>query len=444
MGAVVSLVGESMLSFRVNQGLLLNEYTRKFDTCRTKDLQLDWDPIADENDDIARIMVTVRDVTELRKIQLAAKESRDALEILSILQSHDRADILDYMEEFRRLAHAVDEIIPTKTDTMELFDLQTVLRHVHTQKGNSRALNFQKIADLIHEFEEYIINLGQGNITAREFAEVYAKHCMARDAAFAGLRLAYQRFYSRIDAGEEKSLRLIGELKTSVLGLVDGGSIKEALKLTLARYESTSMDQVINAAAVGLAQCALRQQKEEPSLSIEGGELRLLAAHVPAVRSAFVHILSNCLDHGIEPAEARSNAGKDLKGTIRVKLKSDANAVFITIGDDGAGLDLERISIRGKELGLLKSSAKPDDMQTAELIFASSLSTALIVTQSSGRGVGMDAVRKTFAELGGSITIVFIGQRKESHQEFQFLIELPLSIMLTSRGESLQRTRMAA
>ena len=56
----------------------------------------------------------------------------------------------------------------------------------------------------------------------------------------------------------------------------------------------------------------------------------------------------------------------------------------------------------------------------------------------------MDAVRKTFAELGGSITIVFIGQRKESHQEFQFLIELPLSIMLTSRGESLQRTRMAA
>lgn len=142
---------------------------------------------------------------------------------------------------------------------------------------------------------------------------------------------------------------------------------------------------------------------------------------------ALVHLLRNAADHGLEPPEVRERNGKPRKGTIRLSAYASGGHVYLEVADDGAGIDRDRVlnSAIGKGLVDERSAQNWTDAQVYDLLFASGFSTAEKVSDISGRGVGLDAVRGKVESLGGDIRVESV-----PGQGTTFVIELPLTLAI--------------
>ena len=171
---------------------------------------------------------------------------------------------------------------------------------------------------------------------------------------------------------------------------------------------------------------AAKETGKSVRLDIVGGGVEVDRGVLDRMTPAFEHLVRNCVTHGIEAPAARSAAGKEATGAIIVALSQEGNEVGVEFRDDGAGLDLERIRAKGLALGLLDASAPASDADLANLIFAPGFSTATVVTELSGRGVGMDVVRSEVNAIGGRIeTATAAGQGTS------FKLVLPLTTAVT-------------
>ncbi len=144
---------------------------------------------------------------------------------------------------------------------------------------------------------------------------------------------------------------------------------------------------------------------KEIELTTEGAEAELDKTVIERLGDPLVHLIRNSIDHGIEPPRDREAAGKPRQGTIRLSAVHSGANVLIRIADDGAGLDPQVIRAKGVEKGLIAADADLSEQELFALLFAPGFSTAKKITSVSGRGVGMDVVRKTIDALRGSIDI---------------------------------------
>lgn len=136
-----------------------------------------------------------------------------------------------------------------------------------------------------------------------------------------------------------------------------------------------------------------------------GEDTELDKTMIERLADPLVHLIRNSVDHGLESAEKRLAAGKSAKGTVRLSAVYAGAEVAISVIDDGAGLNAERIRAKAEEAGLLAPDAKIPDSELWQMIFAPGFSTAKEVTSLSGRGVGMDVVKRTIDGLRGSIDV---------------------------------------
>ncbi len=146
-------------------------------------------------------------------------------------------------------------------------------------------------------------------------------------------------------------------------------------------------------------------QGKQARLVVEGGEVEVDTSVVERVRDPILHMVRNALDHGVEPPEARRAAGKDPVATLTLRAFHDAGSMVLEVCDDGAGLDRARIARKAAALGLLGDPERATDEELTQAIFAPGLSTSEAVTEVSGRGVGMDVVRRGVEALRGSATV---------------------------------------
>ncbi len=144
---------------------------------------------------------------------------------------------------------------------------------------------------------------------------------------------------------------------------------------------------------------------KEIEMTTEGAETELDKTVIERLNDPMVHLIRNCIDHGIEKPEVREAAGKPRQGTVRLAAVHSGDSVMLTIEDDGAGLDREAILAKAVEKGLVAPNAELPDQEIYNLIFAPGFSTASKVTSVSGRGVGMDVVKRAIDALRGSIAI---------------------------------------
>jgi two-component system chemotaxis sensor kinase CheA len=170
-----------------------------------------------------------------------------------------------------------------------------------------------------------------------------------------------------------------------------------------------------------------RSLGKEISLIIEGGETELDRTVIDEIGDPLVHLLRNCVDHGIEAAEVRTAKGKPAEGTIRVRAFQKGNSVIVTISDDGKGINVQAVADKAVSLGLISAEelAEKSEDEMVELIFLPGLSTAEKVSDVSGRGVGMDAVLAKIHELKGSVHL-----ETENDVGTEITITLPLTLAI--------------
>jgi two-component system chemotaxis sensor kinase CheA len=142
------------------------------------------------------------------------------------------------------------------------------------------------------------------------------------------------------------------------------------------------------------------------NLLVSGQETEMDRNVIEEISDPLVHILRNAIDHGIEDEEIRRNAGKEQSGTVSLDAKYEGNEIWISVKDDGAGLNRERILDKAEERGILTAERESmTDAEVWQLVLAPGFSTAEQVTEVSGRGVGMDVVKRNIEKLRGKIDI---------------------------------------
>lgn len=167
------------------------------------------------------------------------------------------------------------------------------------------------------------------------------------------------------------------------------------------------------------------QLGKKVELKLSGEHTELDKTVLEKMSDPLVHLVRNALDHGIEMPQQRVAEGKPEVGLLKLHAFHQSGSIIIQISDDGAGIDLEKVSQKAKRLGLIHSEENLTDEQLYEFIFHPGLSTATQVSDLSGRGVGMDVVRRNIRALGGTIDV-----KSKRGKGSTFNIRLPLTLAI--------------
>jgi two-component system chemotaxis sensor kinase CheA len=192
---------------------------------------------------------------------------------------------------------------------------------------------------------------------------------------------------SELSESTSRLSRLVEEIRDSALQLrmVQIGS-------TFARFQRVVRD-------------VSRQTGKDIRLVVSGGETELDKTLVELINDPLTHLVRNAIDHGIESSQVRLERGKPAQGTVRLDAYHDSGSVVIEVTDDGCGLDRERILAKARERGLVAPDAELSEREVFALVFEPGFSTAERVTNLSGRGVGMDVVKRNVHAIRGEVEI---------------------------------------
>jgi two-component system chemotaxis sensor kinase CheA len=168
-----------------------------------------------------------------------------------------------------------------------------------------------------------------------------------------------------------------------------------------------------------------RELGKEVDLVIQGAATEMDKTVLDQLNDPLVHLVRNCLDHGLEPPAVRVAAGKPPRGTLRLSAEQKGDRVWIRVSDDGRGLDPAKIRAKAIDRGLLAATATPTEAELFQLIFLPGFSTADVVSKLSGRGVGLDVVKKRIELLRGTVELTSrLGQGTEIR------LSLPLTLAI--------------
>ncbi|MCL1505030.1 chemotaxis protein CheA [Xanthomonas nasturtii] len=242
----------------------------------------------------------------------------------------------------------------------------------------------------------------------------------ARPAADAGARNSDARSI-RVDADKlDRMIDLVGELiiavsstnanaqRTGDAQLLESASIlaglvedvrESALQLRMVKIGGTfsRFQRVVHDVA--------RELDKDIALVVAGEDTELDKSVVEKIGDPLTHLVRNAMDHGIEPADVRVARGKPARGTVGLNAYHDSGSIVIQITDDGGGLNRDRILAKALERGLIEPGRQPTDREVFAMIFEPGFSTAEKVTNLSGRGVGMDVVKRNITALRGTVDI---------------------------------------
>lgn len=344
-------------------------------------LELRYRPLRDAQKRLRSIVLVGRDITrELQAQQRAEDNNLRAEMILTVLKNPTG------FREFQEFARTV--LIGMRDGRFR--DMSSLRMDLHTLKGNAGMFRIVTLSEEIHRVEQ-------------ELRQMNAQHLTDADRA-------------RISALSVEMLGVVDAWLTAEKDFLElASSLRESARWDLGRYLETF------SSVVAVTAKRLRKNvRFEVTADQSGFEVPLPKGHAPAPLRTLVHVLNNAIDHGIEIPEIREDRGKPVTGVISVRYSSAGEGkVGIRIRDDGAGISREalRRALARKNVSLPPSLSDHDLFQ---YVFHEGLSTREEVTEISGHGVGMSAVKAAVENAGGHVEVV-----KSDRQGTEIFIELP-------------------
>ncbi|WP_233849303.1 ATP-binding protein [Paraburkholderia sp. HD33-4] len=452
--ALHACIGEDGMNFEFNQHLLVNEIAKPMADGRVKTLDLSWSAITDEHDVVLRLMLCVRDVTELRALAAEAGEQKRRLEMIGEILAVSQEKFHHFVESATGFISENERIIrqhhePSHEAVAELF------RNMHTVKGNARTYSLQHLTGIVHETEQRYDALRRADNSETWDQQLLIEDLQRVKAALETYATINEVSLGRKGPGQsgavDRYLMVDRELIQKQLDLLESAdpadrdalvSMRESLQRELRLLGTESIYEALAGVLESLPSLAAELGKQAPVVSIDNNGYRVRSEVSNTLRNVFTHLLRNSVDHGIEPAAERVANGKDAAGVIELEVGVDHHALQITISDDGRGLALAKIRAAAIERGWIDADAALSDEAIAELIFRSGFSTAQSVSEISGRGVGMDAVRDFVRREHGRIELRFTDDRRGAdYRRFQTVVSFPEDWAVDSLDASAEAAR---
>lgn len=422
--AIDVIIGAASYSFDFNRHLLPAEITKTLPGGIKQILEVDWEPIALEEDTVNRMMICIRDVSQFRALQAEAEIRKIELTMIDQILSIGVAKVLKFLQTSAQALSETRNLIGAEAPNAST--LNVLFRNLHNLKGNARTYNLSYAVDVIHHAEQSYSQIREGKAKWNppqlidELNQIDGKLKFYHNLITGKLRFLNQKDdkESKVqDALESLISRLPKQPSSEALA----NAFKEMIKIK-ANLDFARLDEILRDEFESLAGIAQALNKPAPEIKLDLGDVRFEKDKSDLLKTSMTHLFRNSLDHGIEPAEVRVGLGKPKAGCISLKSRVEGSELTIECKDDGAGLNLKVLAEKGK------LPANATDEEIASVIFESGVSTATQVTDISGRGVGMDAVRAELEKHGGRIEIKFVGEKKpDGYRNFAFVIRLPLS-----------------
>lgn len=402
----------------------------------TKIIECDWNPIFDDDEMVTKIIVTVRDVTQLKELEKESEAQKKELSIIGEILNVSQKRFNSFLDVSKDFIHKNESIIQSsrEVDDPSMKErINELFRNMHTIKGNARAFGLSGLTDVVHNAEQFYDDIRKGekewhpdqlkdDVAAvkeslKNYEVVFAEKLSGRDSEAHSDGLHVEDKEAVFGALVELS-NVAGEmdkyLLDKVIRIIDGNNFVPI---------EDCLSQILNS----LPQLAKDLGKEEPQVSIRNGRTRLPAHFSSEFENIFSHLFRNSLDHGIETLDQRRDLKKPEKPNIMLIVEEGREFLNISFYDDGRGLNIPKIEEIARERGLLKGDHQPNDDEIAEAIFSPGFSIADQVTDISGRGVGLDAVRSFLADIDGEIKIVWLESKdrtEEGCKPFKFEIHI--------------------
>jgi two-component system chemotaxis sensor kinase CheA len=347
--------------------------------------------------------------------------------------------------------------------------INEIFRAAHNVKGLARMLGFRALSELAHVAEELLQRLRDERLRPSRpvvsillssvdgLRDLLAESCRtgtAAEAASGPSARSAGAGASAATGASSRSLRvdlqrldrvidLLGEiiiararLDALLAGGGDSGQAHEAHR-DADRLHAELRDQLMDLRMVPLAPTLRGYERsvrdvaastgKTAALTVEAEGVEIDATLTDKLRDPLMHIVRNAVDHGIEPPDERRAAGKDPCGQIRLRTRRENSTIVVEISDDGRGLRRSKLLAKGRQLGLVGERDEPADAELWALIFHAGFSTAEKITDVSGRGVGMDVVRRNVESLRGEIAI-----QSEEGRGTTITIRIPMTLAIIS------------
>jgi ligand-binding sensor domain-containing protein/HPt (histidine-containing phosphotransfer) domain-containing protein len=442
--AVFTMIGEDEMNYDFNAHLLITDYEVDFHGT-SKYLELDWNPIIVDKL-IVKLMVSVRDVTLLKQMEADARTKKRELDIIGQLLNISAKKYVGFVAATQRFIaenRAQIEASPERSDSV----LALLFRNMHTIKGNCRTFDFNYFSDVVHDVESaysrlksnkempwdqslLLADLGRVETVLAEYERIYYGVLGRGDST---ARDANGYWADTKDIENIQHLVAVADEHPELTQALPLLPIRELLNRALTNPISEVLADVVDS----LPSIALQLGKAKPNVVINDNDVRIKTCANELMTNIFAHILRNSVDHGIELPDQRTRAGKPVSGTIEVTAAVNQHTLIICIKDDGQGVNLDRLFRKGVDIGKWNADAKPSSLDIANLIFTSGVSTKEQVSDISGRGVGMDAVKEFLKAQGGDIHIHLLDaslQEKAIGQgamaPFELIVEFPPNTFL--------------
>lgn len=338
------------------------------------------------SEDVQKKLMKVSEVTEVlvNPVTFEQLKKRNNSE-LDKVEENSVMEIADVIEEKQQIAEVKS---PEKSTTS---------KNNQVQSSKTIRVNIERLDILMNLFEELVIDRGRLQSISEDLHN------------------------SELDETVERMSRITGDLQNIILNM-----------------RMVPVETVFNRFPRMVRQLA-RDLNKKINLEVIGAETELDRTVIDEIGDPLVHLIRNSLDHGVESPEIRLAKGKPEEGTVVLRAYHSGNHVFIEIEDDGAGINREKVLKKAISKGIVSTEVAQtlSDKQVAELILSSGFSTADVISDVSGRGVGLDVVKTTIESLGGSIEI-----SSTEGKGSLFSIQLPLtlsiiSVMLVELGEEI-------
>ena len=435
--ALVTMFDEKDVVFTINGHHLIEEFVLELGV-KEKVLHLYWQPLADAEGIIVNMMLVIRDVTTEKSLEKSAQENREKMRIINEIIKNSPSSFLNFYRNTKdSLADAKKTILEPKKDKEINRDVYRIL---HTLKGESRTFHYKLISDTLHDAEKVhseFIETKQVKIDKEEIFGNIIKIENSLDKYYLIYKENLKENYKDKEYYDEK----IGNcfLLANKIAKKPGESEKassdmQALIYSLVDVSSYSLESVLDPIIGGINQTARQIGKHCPKIEVQNSDnVKFPFLTKETLKEIVIHLLRNSVDHGIEDPQVREEIGKSKVPRIFFNVGSQEDFIVLEYWDDGAGLALSKLEKKAKEKDL--SDEIQSDEQLADLIFYAGISSKSKTNDISGRGMGMDIVKQKVVELGGSIEIMFTGDRLDSgYRPFKLLLKIPDSVLGENRA----------